>query len=79
MNKRTFTFMALVLVAATALTAATAFAGSKKKPYAVQEQAIESTNLTSAALLRLKLRHRLYLRKLQPPPVIVLPPPGKIR
>ena len=81
MTKKTFTFMVLVLVAATALTAATAFAAPKRKRLPVQEQAVESTMLTSEALLWLKLHRRPAVRQTQPgpPPVVAVPVPGKIR
>ena len=77
MTKKTFTVMALVLVAATALTAATAFAGSKDQggydnPAAVEKTVAGSNGQISLNLLRIKIKRKIYIRNPDKP---VPPPP----
>jgi uncharacterized protein YycO len=57
LSKRAMTLIALVLAAATFATAATGFAGEKKKRLHAAEHAIESVNTVSQLQLRNKMRN----------------------
>ena len=69
MMKTALTSMAIILVAATVLTAATAFAADENKRYPLEKQVSQSVQLTSQALLWLKIRavrgQRFVSRKLR--------------
>jgi type II secretory pathway pseudopilin PulG len=61
MKKTTLVAMAIILALATAATAATAFAGSKKKRLQGNQAVAESVQTTSQAMLNAKIKYRLRL------------------
>lgn len=69
MRKTAYTLMAMVLVTATVITAAAAFAGVKKKvPANAVSSSVASTNTQiSQAMLRLKLQRKIAIRQTPPP------------
>jgi beta-lactam-binding protein with PASTA domain len=57
MSRKSMLFMALILALATAATAATAFAGTKKKlPEIVQQQVVDAVTSASDAARNAKVR-----------------------
>jgi hypothetical protein len=56
MTRKALVLMVVILAVATATTAATAFAGTKKKRIMVHEQVSDAIQVGSLAMLRLKMR-----------------------
>lgn len=78
MTKKTYTVMVMVLLTATVLTAATAFAGTRKKipDNAVSQSVAKSNMAISSAMLHLKTKRKITLQRPPgKPPVIIDPPP----